>query len=62
MRRKRWTFTRLAFDLSERFDTPVTSGTNTACRITRSTVELGARREVAVRGFVDDRAKNVMIR
>ena len=54
-------FTRLAFDLSERFDTPVIVRTTTRLSHTRSTVELGARREVAVRGFVDDRAKNVMI-
>jgi indolepyruvate ferredoxin oxidoreductase, alpha subunit len=54
-------FTRLAFELSERFDTPVIVRTTTRLSHTRSTVELGARREVAVRGFVDDRAKNVMI-
>ncbi len=40
-------FTRLAFELSERFDTPVIVRTTTRLSHTRSTVELGARREVA---------------
>ena len=54
-------FTRFAFELSERFDTPVIVRTTTRLSHTRSTVELGARHEVPTRGFVDDRSKNVMI-
>ena len=54
-------FTRLAFELSERFDTPVIVRTTTRLSHTRSTVAVGARQEVPSRGFVDNRAKNVMI-
>jgi indolepyruvate ferredoxin oxidoreductase alpha subunit len=54
-------FTRYAFDLSERFDTPVIVRTTTRLSHTRSSVELGERLEVTTRGFVDNRAKNVMI-
>jgi indolepyruvate ferredoxin oxidoreductase, alpha subunit len=53
--------TRCAFELSERFDTPVIVRTTTRLSHTRSTVELGTRQEVPPRGFVDNRAKNVMI-
>ena len=54
-------FTRLAFDLSERFDTPVIVRSTTRLSHTRSPVRLGARQEVERKGFVDDRAKNVMM-
>ena len=53
--------TRCAFELSERFDTPVIVRTTTRLSHTRSTVELGTRQEIPPRGFVDNRAKNVMI-
>jgi indolepyruvate ferredoxin oxidoreductase alpha subunit len=54
-------FTRLAFELSERFDTPVILRTTTRLSHTRSPVQVGARREAPPRGFVDKPAKNVMI-
>lgn len=54
-------FTRLAFDLSERFDTPVIVRSTTRLCHTRSPVVVGPRREVASRGFLEDPRKNVMI-
>jgi indolepyruvate ferredoxin oxidoreductase alpha subunit len=54
-------FTRLAFDLSERFDTPVIVRGTTRLSHTRSPVRIGPRREAPPRGFVDDPKKNVMI-
>ena len=54
-------YTRLAFDLSERFDTPVILRGTTRLSHTRSLVTLGARQEVESRGFQENPAKNVMI-
>lgn len=54
-------FTRLAFDLSERFDRPVIVRSTTRLCHTRSSVEPGERRPPAEGGFNEDPAKNVMI-
>lgn len=54
-------YTRLAFELSERFDTPVIVRTTTRLSHTRSAVRTGTRREGPVRQFVENPAKNVMI-
>ncbi len=54
-------FTRLAFDLSERFDTPVIVRSTTRLSHTRSPVQLGAREERETGGFVENANKNVMI-
>jgi indolepyruvate ferredoxin oxidoreductase alpha subunit len=54
-------FTRLAFELSERFDTPVIVRSTTRLSHTRSTVKLGTRLARPSLGFVDNRPKNVMI-
>ncbi|MBI3376671.1 MAG: indolepyruvate ferredoxin oxidoreductase subunit alpha [Betaproteobacteria bacterium] len=53
--------TRLAFELSEQFDTPVIVRTTTRLSHTRSAVVLGPRIEAAARGFSDKPSKNVMI-
>lgn len=54
-------FTRLAFEMSERFDTPVIVRSTTRLSHTRSNVRLGARVEAARRGFSAVPSKNVMI-
>ena len=54
-------FTRLAFELSERFDTIAIVRTTTRLAHTRSPVALGARQEAPARGFNESPAKNVMI-
>ncbi len=54
-------FTRYAFDLSEKFDTPVILRATTRLSHTRSAVETGERTEPPARGFVENPAKNVMI-
>lgn len=54
-------FTRLAFDLSEQFDTSVIVRGTTRLSHTRSSVKVGTRAERASRGFVEDPKKNVMI-
>ncbi len=54
-------FTRLAFEISERFDTPVIVRSTTRLSHTRSVVKLGERRAPASRGFLEDPRKNVMI-
>ena len=54
-------FTRLAFDLSERFDTPVIVRSTTRLSHTRSLVVSGERNEPSPRGFVERPEKNVMI-
>ncbi len=54
-------FTRLAFELSERFDTMVIVRGTTRLSHTRSPVAVGARKEVPSRGFLEDPKKNVMI-
>ncbi len=54
-------FTRRAFDLSERYDTPVIVRSTTRLSHTRSAVSVGQREEHPPTGFRDDTAKNVMI-
>ncbi|MCL6451460.1 MAG: indolepyruvate ferredoxin oxidoreductase subunit alpha [Acetobacteraceae bacterium] len=55
-------FTRAAFDLSERFDTPVLVRTTSRVSHTRCPVELGERREPGrTPGWVKDPAKMVMV-
>jgi indolepyruvate ferredoxin oxidoreductase alpha subunit len=54
-------FTRLAFDLSERFDTPVILRSTTRLSHTRSPVQASTRTEAPPRGFVEKPQKNVMI-
>ena len=54
-------FTRLAFEISERFDTPVIVRSTTRLSHTRSNVRLGQRMEVPGRGFSEQTSKNVMI-
>ena len=53
--------TRLAFDISEQFDTMVIVRGTTRLSHTRSPVALGRRTEAPSRGFVENPAKNVMI-
>jgi len=53
--------TRLAFEISEQFDTPVIVRSTTRLSHTRSTVTVGVREEVASRGFLEKPSKNVMI-
>ena len=54
-------FTRFAFELSERFDTPVVIRSTTRLSHTRSIVALGSREVPPPRGFREDTRKNVMI-
>ena len=54
-------FTRLAFDISEKFDTMVIVRSTTRLSHTRSPVAVGARTEHPSRGFFESPAKNVMI-
>jgi indolepyruvate ferredoxin oxidoreductase alpha subunit len=54
-------FTRFAFELSERFDTMVIVRTTTRLSHTRSVVQVGSRSEAPLRGWIENRAKNVMI-
>ena len=54
-------FTRFAFELSARFDTPVIVRSTTRLSHTRSAVRVGRREEPPPRGFLDQPAKNVMI-
>ncbi len=54
-------FTRLAFDLSEQFDTPVIVRGTTRLSHTRSLVQTGERVEPECRGFLEEPKKNVMI-
>ena len=54
-------FTKLAFELSELFDTPVIVRSTTRLSHTRSPVTLGERHEPPVRPFIEKPAKNVMI-
>ncbi|MBK5104336.1 MAG: indolepyruvate ferredoxin oxidoreductase subunit alpha [Burkholderiales bacterium] len=54
-------YTRLAFDLSEEFDTMVIVRGTTRLSHTRSPVAIGPRKEVPVRPFIENPAKNVMI-
>ncbi len=54
-------FTRLAFEISEQFDTIAIVRGTTRLSHTRSPVKLGTREEPPARGFVESPAKNVMI-
>ena len=54
-------FTRLAFDISEQFDTMVIVRGTTRLSHTRSPVTISPRTEHPSRGFLDNPAKNVMI-
>lgn len=54
-------FTKLAFDISEEFDTPVIVRSTTRLSHTRSVVETGPRVERASRGFVNAPGKTVTI-
>jgi len=54
-------YTRLAFDISEQFDTMVIVRGTTRLSHTRSPVAVGPRKEVPVRAFIENPAKNVMI-
>jgi len=53
--------TRLAFELSEQFDTMVIVRGTTRLSHTRSPVEIGPRKEVPRRAFIENPVKNVMI-
>jgi indolepyruvate ferredoxin oxidoreductase alpha subunit len=54
-------FTRLAFEISEQFDTPAIVRSTTRLSHTRSPVTIGARQERETSGFREDSNKNVMI-
>ena len=54
-------FTRLAFEVSERFDTPVIVRSTTRLSHTRSPVTTGPRVDVDSRGFDENTDKNVII-
>ncbi|MGA2566991.1 MAG: indolepyruvate ferredoxin oxidoreductase subunit alpha [Pseudolabrys sp.] len=54
-------FTRLAFELSETFDTPVIVRSTTRLSHTRSPVAVGDRHEPPPRAFIEKPSKNVMI-
>ncbi len=54
-------FTRLAFELSERFDVPFMVRTTTRIAHSQGLVELGDREDVAVKEFERNPQKNVMI-
>ncbi len=54
-------YTRLAFDISEQFDTPVILRSNTRLSHTRSLVKGGERQEQEPREFLSDPKKAVMI-
>ena len=54
-------FTKLAFDLSELFDTPVIVRSTTRLSHTRSAVAIGDRHEPPARPFIEKPSKNVMI-
>ena len=54
-------FTRLAFELSETFDTPVIVRSTTRLSHTRSPVVIGDRKEPPPREFIEKPSKNVMI-
>ncbi|KAA5602278.1 indolepyruvate ferredoxin oxidoreductase subunit alpha [Blastochloris sulfoviridis] len=54
-------FTKLAFELSEAFDTPVIVRSTTRLSHTRSLVRVGSRKVPAPKGFVDQPTKTVTI-
>jgi len=54
-------YTRLAFDLSEQFDTPVILRGTTRLSHTRSSVKVGSRAARKPKAFIEDPRKNVMV-
>ncbi|MFQ5567824.1 MAG: hypothetical protein ACE5EU_15845, partial [Paracoccaceae bacterium] len=54
-------FTRLAFDLSERFESPIFVRSTTRLSHTRSLVKVGQRLEATSKGFDENPDRNVMI-
>ena len=54
-------FTRIAFDISEQFDTPVMVRSTTRLSHTRSRVRVGHRTTTVDKGFIESTAKNVMV-
>ncbi len=54
-------FTKFAFDISEKFDTPVIVRATTRLSHTRSEVKVGARNNTAPIPFNEDPSKNVMV-
>ncbi len=54
-------FTKLAYELSERFDTPVIIRSTTRVAHSRSLAEIGDREEVKLREYVKKPGKNVMM-
>ncbi|MBV1863403.1 MAG: indolepyruvate ferredoxin oxidoreductase subunit alpha [Rhodobacteraceae bacterium] len=54
-------FTKYAFELSEKFDTPVIVRATTRLSHTRSEVKVGARQDIQPRAFNENPSKNVMI-
>ena len=54
-------FTKMAFDISEKFDVPVIIRTVTRLSHSQGLIEFGERKEVPVKEFVRDAQKNVMI-
>ncbi len=54
-------FTKLAFEISEAFDTPVIVRSTTRLSHTRSAVRVGPRMSVAAKGFIDAPSKTVTI-
>ena len=54
-------FTKLAYELSEQFDTPVLLRLTTRISHSRSIVELGEREELPLKQYQKDPQKNVML-
>jgi indolepyruvate ferredoxin oxidoreductase, alpha subunit len=54
-------FTKLAFELSEQFDTPVMLRLTTRIAHSRSIVELGKRKELELKPYEKNPAKNIML-
>ncbi|WP_277668908.1 indolepyruvate ferredoxin oxidoreductase subunit alpha [Caproiciproducens galactitolivorans] len=54
-------FTKLAYSLSEEFDTPVILRLTTRVAHSRSVVELGSRQELELKPYIKNPAKNVML-
>ena len=54
-------FTKLAYELSEQFDTPVILRLTTRIAHSRSIVELGERKELPLKEYQKDPSKNVML-
>jgi indolepyruvate ferredoxin oxidoreductase alpha subunit len=54
-------FTKLAYEISEQFDTPVMLRLTTRISHSRSIVELGERKELALKPYEKNPAKNIML-